>query len=114
MDNLSLSARDLILIFHHGEETYARPELDNYLFTKLKIQYPERQLFAKTEPELDEKAPLPFVLDVANLTTQAFSIVSEKSVVPVRKPGITPEEPKVPQKAEHQAYLKFLLNDLFN
>lgn len=113
VDNLSLSARDLILIFHHGEETYARPELDNYLFTKLKKQYPERQLFAKTEPELDEKAPLPFVLDVANLTTQAFSIVSEKSVVPVRKPGITPEEPKVPQKAEHQAYLKFLLNDLF-
>lgn len=112
-DNLSLSARDLILVFHHGEETYARPELDNYLFTKLKKQYPERQLFAKTEPELDEKAPLPFVLDVANLATQAFSIVSEKVVTPVRKPGITPELPKVPQKAEHQAYLKFLLNDLF-
>ncbi|WP_240652703.1 SLBB domain-containing protein [Rheinheimera riviphila] len=112
-DNLNLSARDLILIFHHGEETYARPELDQYLFTKLKKQYPERQLFAKTEPELDEKAPLPFVLDVANLSTQAFSILSEKVVEPVRKPGIKPELPKVPQKAEHQAYLKFLLNDLF-
>lgn len=112
-DNLNLSARDLILVFHHGEETYARPELDNYLFTKLKKQYPERKLFAKTEPELDEKAPSPFVLDVANLATQAFSILSEKVVTPVRKPGITPELPKIPQKAEHQAYLKFLLNDLF-
>jgi protein involved in polysaccharide export with SLBB domain len=112
-DNLNLSARDLILIFHHGDETYARPELDQYLFTKLKKQYPERQLFAKTEPELDEKAPLPFVLDVANLTTQAFTILSEKVVAPVRKPGITPDVPKIPQKAEHQAYLKFLLNDLF-
>ncbi|MBU1308676.1 MAG: SLBB domain-containing protein, partial [Gammaproteobacteria bacterium] len=112
-DNLNLSARDLILVFHHGEESYARPELDNYLYTKLKKQYSERQLFAKTEPELDEKAPLPFALDIANLTTQAFSILSEKVVIPVRKPGIAAEVPKVRQKADHEAYLKFLISDLF-
>ncbi|MBU2224044.1 MAG: SLBB domain-containing protein, partial [Gammaproteobacteria bacterium] len=112
-DNLNLSARDLILVFHHGEESYARPELDNYLYTKLKKQYSERQLFAKTEPELDEKAPQPFALDIANLTTQAFSILSEKVVIPVRKPGIAAEVPKVRQKADHEAYLKFLISDLF-
>lgn len=112
-DNLTLAPRDLVLIFHHGEETYARPELDNYIFTKLKKQYKEKDLFAKPETELDEKAPPPFELDVANISTQAFAALSEKVETKIAKPGVTEEVKKTPQKEAHRAYLKFILGDLF-
>lgn len=112
-DNLTLAPRDLVLVFHYGEETFARPELDNYIFTRLKKQYKEKELFAKPETELDENAPPPFELDVANISSQAFAALSEKIETQVTKPGVAAEVKKTPQKEAHRAYLKFILGDLF-
>lgn len=113
-DNLQLSPRDLILVFHHGEQTYLRSELDKHLYDKLLKQYPEKKLFAKTEPVLDEKLPQPFKVDVAALTTQAFAAITEKPKPKETRPGVTAEPEPRQQNAEHKAYLKSLLQDVLD
>ncbi len=110
-ENLELSPRDLVLVFHHGEQSYMRSELDKYLYEKLLKQYPEKQLFAKTEPVLDEKSPQPFKVDVAALTNQAFAAVAEKTVEEQLKPGVAPEPVKIQPNVEHKAYLKSLMQE---
>ncbi|OBP15346.1 hypothetical protein A5320_08260 [Rheinheimera sp. SA_1] len=113
-DNIELSTRDLILVFHHGEESYNRPELDKLLYSRLIKQYPEKKLFAKVEPIFDDKLPQPFLVDVSALTSQAFAAVSEKLPVAVNRPGVLVEKTKEPQNSAHKAYLKFLMQDLLN
>lgn len=113
-DNLKLHARDLVLVFHHGEQSFQRSELDKFLYTKLLNQYPEEKLFAKTEPVLDEKQPKPFVVDVSAITTQAFSALTEKHDIEEARPGIKPEEPKQPQNFQHKAYLKAQFAEFLN
>lgn len=110
--NVELSPRDLVLIFHHGEQSYMRAELDKYLYDKLLKQYPEKKLFAKADPVLDDKLPQPFKVDVAALTSQAFAAVAEKTAEVVLKPGITPEPVKIQPNAEHKAYLKSMMQEL--
>ncbi len=110
--NLELAPRDLVLVFHHGEQSYMRAELDKYLYDKLLKQYPQKTLFAKTEPVLDDKLPQPFKVDVAALTSQAFAAVSEKYAEVELKPGVAPEPVRVQPNAEHKAYLKSLMQEL--
>jgi len=113
-ENLELQARDLVLVFHHGGQSYQRTELDKFLYEKLLKQYPEEKLFAKTEPVLDEKAPKPFVVDVAAITNQAFAALTEKVEVAEARPGVKPEVPVLPQNFQHKAYLKALLAEFLN
>lgn len=113
-DNLELRARDLVLVFHHGDLSFQRSELDKFLYTKLLDQYPEEKLFAKTEPLLDDKQPKPFVVDVSAITTQAFAALTEKNDVEETRPGVKPEEPKLPQNFQHKAYLKAQITEFLN
>lgn len=113
-DNLELSPRDLILVFHHADQSYMRSELDQLLYEKLLKQYPEKKLFAKTDPVLDDKLPQPFKVDVAALTNQAFAALTEKEKPKETRPGVVPEREPVQQNAEHKAYLKAQLKDILD
>lgn len=113
-ENLPLQPRDVILAFHHGEQSFSRGELDKHLYEKMEKQFTEKKLFAKTEPIFDEKLPQPFKLDVSALAGQAFLALTEKPKPKESKPGVMAEREPEQQNADQKAYLKFLMQDLLD
>lgn len=113
-DNLRLSARDLILVFHQENQSFERAKLDLYFREKLaeseqfKPQAEKPVEPVATEPQLTAQKPEP-KLNYEALTDQAFMLLEEKQKREELPPAFAEED-----MSSEQNWLVMELNTLLN